>query len=269
MKHLDWTLTTPEANLAADEALLEWAEALAGQGQVWECLRFWMSDRPFVVIGYGQQVDREVDLEACRRLGIPVLRRCSGGGTVLQGPGCLNYTLVLRVDPCGPTRSIPTTNRFVLEQHRLALTQALACPPDVITLEGETDLALDNRKFSGNAQRRRRHCLLFHGTFLLEPDLELMSRVLKMPSRQPLYRQGRSHAQFLTRLPLKPDEVQRALIRVWKAEEPGQLPPEAIVSKLIRQRYARWDWTFAPPGRSHGPIETGTSVPSSISPPRI
>ena len=58
-------------------------------------LRFWEPNKPFVVVGYANQAAREVDLEACRKLGIPVFRRCTGGGTVLQGPGCLNYSLDL------------------------------------------------------------------------------------------------------------------------------------------------------------------------------
>jgi len=244
VKHLDWTLHTPEANLAADEALLDWCEAGASSEPGTEYLRFWMPDRPFVVVGYGQQVEREVDLAACQRLGIPVLRRCSGGGTVLQAPGCLNYTLVLRIDPAGPTRSVTTTNRFVLQRHATALARALDLEPRAIRIQGDTDLTLDGRKFSGNAQRRHRRYLLFHGTFLLHLPLDLMTAVLKMPSRQPAYRQGRSHADFLTTLPLSEAEVRRALLHAWSAEQPASPPPADVVWELVRTRYARPEWTF-------------------------
>ena len=88
---LDLTLATPEDNLACDEALLDWAEAHESPG----LLRFWESDRRFVVLGYANRVADEVDVEACRAEDVPVLRRCSGGGTVLQGPGCVNYALIL------------------------------------------------------------------------------------------------------------------------------------------------------------------------------
>lgn len=259
MKLLEWTLPAPEANLAADEALLDWCEARAETGCTEEYLRFWVPDRPFVVVGYGQQVEREVDLAACRRLGIPVLRRCSGGGTVLQAPGCLNYTLILRIDPAGPTRSVPTTNRYILERHRTALTALLGRNSPPVQLQGETDLTLGGRKFSGNAQRRRRHCLLFHGTFLLQIHLDLMTAVLKMPSRQPDYRQGRSHADFLTTLPLTAEAVRQALIHIWSAHQTGTPPPADAIAHLIQTRYAQPDWIF----RTTAPVPT---TPAEIPP---
>ena len=95
MKCLDLTLRTPAENLACDEGLLDFCEGGCGH----EILRFWEPQTHFVVLGHANRVATEVDREACERLGIPVLRRCSGGGTVLQGPGCLNYSLILKF-PC-------------------------------------------------------------------------------------------------------------------------------------------------------------------------
>src|SRR5688572_6131078 len=94
MRWLDLTFPTPAENLACDEALLDLCEA----GFADEVLRFWESPTHFVVVGYGNKVDSEVEVAACRADGIPILRRCTGGGTVLQGPGCLNYSLVLRIE---------------------------------------------------------------------------------------------------------------------------------------------------------------------------
>ena len=96
MKWLDHTLATPAENLACDEALLDLCEE-AGV----EILRFWESRQIFVVVGYGNRVASEVNVEECRRRGVPILRRCSGGGTVVQGPGCLNYNLTLRLPEAG------------------------------------------------------------------------------------------------------------------------------------------------------------------------
>src|SRR6185295_5909726 len=83
MNYLDQTFPTAEENLACDEALLDWCDA--GDGP--EVLRFWEPQQHFVVVGYSNRVEREVNVAACRESGIPILHRCSGGGTVLQGPG--------------------------------------------------------------------------------------------------------------------------------------------------------------------------------------
>ena len=93
MKYLDRTLGTPQENLACDEALLEVCE----EGSADEILRFWEPRQHFVVLGYSNKVRAEANLDTCRALDVPILRRCSGGGTVLQGPGSLNYALILRI----------------------------------------------------------------------------------------------------------------------------------------------------------------------------
>ena len=165
--NLDLTLPTPEENLACDEALLELCDA----GAVGPMLRFWEAAQYFVVIGYANQVATEVNRAFCEQQGIPVLRRCTGGGTVLQGPGCLNYSLLLPVDGPHPLRSISSTNDFIMRRHRDMLAALLRAP---VEQQGHTDLAIGGLKFSGNAQRRRRHFLLFHGCFLLHLDIELV-----------------------------------------------------------------------------------------------
>lgn len=231
----DQTFPTPEENLACDEALLEEAEARGGPG----VLRFWESQRHFVVLGYANKAAEEVDLEACRAQGVPVLRRCSGGGTVLQGPGCLNYSLVLPLDAAPPLASISGANRFILERNRDALAAATGLP---ITLEGHTDLALGGRKFSGNAQRRKRTHLLFHGGILLDFDVRLLTALLRMPARQPDYRLGRSHADFLTRLETTRDVVRAALRRAWSASAPAAPPSDKTNARLVAEKYSRPEW---------------------------
>jgi lipoate-protein ligase A len=218
MKYLDLTLPTPAENVARDEQLLDAAE----RGDGGAVLRVWESAEPFVVTGYSEKFEKEVDLAVCEQRGIPVLRRCSGGGTVVQGPGCLSYALILQITKDGPLRNVTAANQFIMERNRAAVQSAIAIlksetqnPKSEIRIEGCTDLTLDGLKFSGNSQRRRKHWLLFHGTFLLNFDLALISELLPMPSRQPDYRQSRSHKKFLTNLSLPADTVKTALRQAW------------------------------------------------------
>ncbi len=204
------TFPEPEENLRFDEFLLDLCEKEPAP----EVLRFWAPRQHFVVLGYATDAGEEVNLARCRKLSIPVLRRVSGGGTVLQGPGCLNFSLVLRIDRNPALRTIPGTNAYVLEQHRRALQPLL---PGPLLHQGATDLTLGNLKFSGNAQRRRKSCLLFHGTFLLGLDLSLVEKLLPVPARQPPYRKHRSHREFLINLPLEAPAVKEALRRAWEA----------------------------------------------------
>lgn len=230
----DLTLPTPAENLACDEALLGGCEARGG-----EVLRFWESPVCFVVVGYGNKVAREVNAPTCEADGIPIHRRCSGGGTVLQGPGCLNYTLVLAVATDAALASVTGTNRFIMRRNAVAMSGLLREP---VELCGDTDLVWRGRKFSGNAQRRRRTHLLFHGTVLLGFDLPLVEKYLLLPSHQPEYRQARPHREFIANLPLTAEAVKQALQNAWQANGPAAAWPEAETRRLVLERYSLTEW---------------------------
>ena len=256
MKYLDLTFPTPEENLACDEALLDWCD----EGEGPEVLRFWEPHQHFVVVGYSNKVVREVNAETCCELSIPILRRCSGGGTVLQGPGCLNYALIMRIDSDPALRTVTGTNRFVMERHRAALedllsrssrreearssNSALRTPRSALSVRGHTDLAIDGRKFSGNAQRRKRRAVLFHGTFLLCMDVPLIDRVLPMPSKQPDYRQSRSHREFLMNWNVSANAVKAALRQAWRVTEELKAFTAEQTRKLVEQKYSADAWIF-------------------------
>ena len=237
MRHCDVTPPTPEENLACDEALLDVCEA----GATDEVLRLWQPVRHFVVVGYSNSVETEVNVAFCQRQGIPILRRCTGGGTVLQGPGCLNYSLVLRIEGTNALHSVATTNEFILQRHATALSALLGAP---VERKGQTDLAIRGLKFSGNAQRRKKRCLLFHGSFLVDFDLELLAKALPMPSRQPDYRLGRSHGDFLTNLKVSVQRVKAALRECWNANEALTQAPLPKIQALVREKYGRDEWNM-------------------------
>jgi len=240
MEFLDLTFRTPAENLACDEALLDAAEAGVGG----ELLRIWESPEVFIVVGYGNKVQTEVNVVACEARPIPILRRCSGGGTVVQGAGCLNYALVLQITPNSPTRSISSANEFIMERNRSATESALRAPHPALRVQGHTDLAIGSLKFSGNSQRRRKQFLLFHGTFLLDFDLSLVSRLLHPPSHQPEYRASRSHDEFVTNLNVSRADLKTALTRAWGADKSSTDFPRSQVIKLVAEKYSTKEWNL-------------------------
>jgi lipoate---protein ligase len=240
MKRLDLTLPSPAENLACDEALLDWREENHGS----EILRFWESAETFVVVGYANKIATEVNVAACKAQDIPILRRCSGGGTVLQGVGCLNYALILRIAENSPLAGISSANRFIMERNRAALESATPNPHPAIAVRGHTDLVLGNKKFSGNSQRRRKNFLLFHGTILLNFNLARVGECLRMPSKQPDYRESRGHGVFLTNLNLPGAEVKTALAKIWRANDELKNPPLRQISALAREKYSTREWNF-------------------------
>jgi lipoate-protein ligase A len=235
MRYLDLTLPTPEENLALDEALLEEAERA---GRPTETLRLWEPAEPMVVVGRSSRIEAEVHRDACRRRGIPILRRPSGGAAVVTGPGCLMYALVLSYRLRPSLRLIDHAHRLVLGRVASAL-RPLA--PEV-TCRGASDLAVGRSKFSGNSVRCKRDHLLYHGTLLYDFPLDLIDQCLKMPPREPDYRRGRPHRAFVANLPLSSAEIRRALATAWDANTPCVAWPRDHTVRLVHEKYGRPEW---------------------------
>lgn len=239
MRLLDLTFTTPAENLACDEALLDWREENSHSDE--EILRFWESLETFAVVGYANKIETEIDVPACEAKKVPIFRRCSGGGTVLQGKGSLNYALVLQIGNNPHLAGISGANKFIMERNREAVYLAAGHEPSI---RGYTDLAFGGRKFSGNSQRRHKNYLLFHGTFLLNFDIPLVDETLKFPSREPDYRQQRGHTDFLMNLDLSAAAIKAAMQKVWRADLPLENPPLEKISRLAREKYATPAWNL-------------------------
>ena len=86
--------------------------------------------------------------------------------------------------------------------------------------------------------------MIYHGTILCQFDLPIISRCLGSPQRQPEYRRGRTHEQFLTQLPLNTDALREAIIEQWAAQERLAEWPETLTNQLMREKYATEAWTF-------------------------
>jgi lipoate-protein ligase A len=233
MHFVDLTLPTLAENLALDEALL--LEAEAGRGR--EVLRVWEWPALAVVLGAGGKLAEEVDTVRCERDNVPVLRRSSGGGTVLLGPGCLCFSLVLAYERSAALREIPFSYVYILGK----IADALAGLLPGIAHAGTSDLAADGRKFSGNSQQRKRHFLLHHGTLLYAFAMTKLADYLPLPSRQPDYRQHREHSAFLCNLPTAATDLKQRLRTAWQAKQVmDDWPTERVRELAAKYTAAEW-----------------------------
>lgn len=237
MKFLDLTLPSPAENVALDEALLAASEAGQMEGYL---LRVWEPTDYFVVLGRSIDPVREVNLATCREERIPVLRRVSGGGTVVAGPGCLSYALILARDRSSALSGVDTTHAYVLDR----LVAGLSAFAPVVHRQGISDLAISNSagvaaKVSGNALRIHRRGLLYHGTLLYNFDLPRISRYLATPQREPDYRAGRRHEQFVANLPLAREVLVSTLRTVWNAQLDLENWPVELTKCIVAEKYTQ------------------------------
>ena len=237
---LDHTRPDPREDLALDEALLRRTNDAGGPG----ALRIWERPAYCVVLGRANRLDLNVNRSACEADGVPVLRRASGGGTVLLGPGALCWSLVL---PVGPPRGVPGDIPAVTAaiMHRLADAVRPLVPGAGV--DGTSDLTVpgpggERIKVGGNAQRWLKNAVLHQGTLLYDFDLPAIGRLLSAPERQPDYRAGRGHRAFVTNLPLSREHLVAALKAAFGAAGPPPDLPLELMRSLYAERYGDPAW---------------------------
>jgi lipoate-protein ligase A len=236
-RYFEGALAGIAANLALDEALLIEADE-RGAGPA---LRIWESDEPAVVLGASRRWREDVNVDPCRADGVAIARRSSGGGTVVIGPGALNFAVVLPFGAAAELGTVDTAHAYVLDR----TAQAIRAHVPTVERLGSGDLTIQRRKFSGSAQRRLQSHFLVHATILYQFPLGLIDRYTSLPSRQPAYRENRPHAEFLVNLGLPRALLVAAIQGAWLPPAHPRRPAPApidLVNQLVQSRFGRPEW---------------------------
>jgi lipoate-protein ligase A len=168
-------------------------EALARFEREGPFLWFWEPTGIECVLGAGTPAT-DVDLALCEATGVPVYRRKGGGGAVVLSPGCLIITA------CYDARRKAFATQWINP-----IAEAIARALESLGLQGARvrglgDVALGDLKVLGSSLYANRSVALYQGSLLVSSDLSLIPKYLPHPSKEPDYRRGRSHLEFVTSL---------------------------------------------------------------------
>jgi len=155
-------------NIAVTAALLE----LHRIGATPDTIRFHRYPRS-VLIGRNQKLEQEVDVERCRRDGVEIARRVTGGGAVYMGPGVLAWDIVAGRARFGD--SLDDVTRRINSTVAAGLAQ-LGC---AAKLGAQGAVEIDGRKVSGSSGGFDGPTVIVQGTALIEFDQDEMTRLLK------------------------------------------------------------------------------------------
>ena len=162
-------------NMGLDEAILD----SVSQGLCLPTLRFYGWNPPAVSLGYFQGLQEEIDIEACKAFGIDAVRRITGGGAVFHHHEA-TYSIVI---PLGHPLARPS----IIESYRILLAGIIEGLAE-LGIRSEfapiNDIVSAGKKISGNAQTRKKGCVLQHGTIIIEVDVDLMFSILKVPQEK-------------------------------------------------------------------------------------
>jgi lipoate-protein ligase A len=240
-------------NMAIDEAILIARIA----GQVPNTLRFYRWQPSAVSIGKNQIPEDEVYLDTCKRLGVDVVRRISGGGTVYHDfEGEVTYSVTAKTEDLDAADFTSVYSKIYD-----AITDALrllGIPADFSSGDAKNcpNLTVNGKKISGSSQTTTRGVVLQHGTLLMSVDLPKMFTLLKLRNASctqaaDIAKRKITSVQIELGHVITPETVANALTQGFKAIlkiqlKPGELTPyEAkLANQLCREKYATEEWTF-------------------------
>ncbi|MFX1312798.1 MAG: biotin/lipoate A/B protein ligase family protein [Promethearchaeota archaeon] len=176
-------------NMALDEAILK----MVIKKKSPNTLRFYKWRPSTASIGRNQSLSTEIDINYVNQKGFNVVRRITGGGAVFHDENReITYSIVC------PIKFLEDLGcKKVLDQFEI-ITQGIIAGLMIFGMVPEKDvihcpaIMINGKKFSGNAQVRKKGYILQHGTILLDLDPELMYSVLKAPENVSKTRMVRS-----------------------------------------------------------------------------
>ena len=172
-RFIDTGWLTAVENMALDETILK-AHA---RGIVPNTIRFLQFSRPAVLVGFHQDIRQEVRLDFCRENGIDVNRRITGGGAIYFDEKQIGWEIFsdkgfFRVSIANPNFFKQLCQPVVASLKRFGITASF---------RPRNDIEIQGRKISGTGGTEEKNTFLFQGTLLLDLDLQMMFRALKVP----------------------------------------------------------------------------------------
>jgi lipoate-protein ligase A len=219
-------------------------------GDVPDTLHFYRRRPPAVTLGYSLDAAREVDMDYCRRNGIDIVRRLSGGGAIFTDDRQLVWSFTTR-------DLLPSSVPASLEVVCTAIAQGLSSLGAPAVFAPVNDVLVNGRKVSGSAQLRKWGVVLTHGTVLVDADPDEMFRALRVPAPKLEKRALNAATDRVTtlraelgRLPPM-DEVKGAVVAglcaAFGAVAVPGAPSEkekALAEALVRSRYGSDGWNL-------------------------
>ena len=262
---------TPSFNMALDEALLDWHS----EGLIPPVVRFYEWNPATLSIGYFQSVEKEIDMEAVKRLGLGFVRRPTGGRGVLHEHE-LTYSVI--VSEAYPNMPATVTEAYRVISEGLLLgfqqlgldayfsipdtdekRQELKKPKSGVCFDSPSwyELVVEGKKVAGSAQTRQKGVILQHGAILLDIDEDKLIQTFKFASealRDRVKASLSKKAVAINRISQNPvtideckvafkkgfeDALQIELVEFTLTEE-----QEKYVQELEKKRYANDEWNY-------------------------
>lgn len=214
-----------------------------------EVFMLWIN-KPSILIGRNQNTVSEINLDYVKNNGIEVVRRLSGGGTVYNDLGNMNFTFITNRNPLEPQ----VKNGF--EKFALPVINVLQSLGVNAIFTGRNDITIDDKKFSGNAQYFQKDKLLHHGTLLFDCDMSKLSLALKSKAVKFKDKGVKSVGARVTNIlphlkkPMTLEDFKEYLknyiIDDHNIENIYEFSERDLkeINKIAKERFSTWEWNY-------------------------
>ncbi|MCY7913895.1 biotin/lipoate A/B protein ligase family protein [Bacillus haynesii] len=261
----------PAFNMALDEALLYWHS----ENKIPPTIRFYGWNPPTLSVGYFQNIEKEINLDAVKKHGLGFVRRPTGGRGVLHDQE-LTYSVIVSEEhpemPKTVTEAYRVISEGILEGFReLGLDayfaiprtekekQSLKNPRSSVCFVAPSwyELVVEGRKVAGSAQTRQKGVILQHGSILLDLDEDKLFDLFIYKNDRLRERMQRNFKQKavaineLTKDKVTIEEASEAFKKGFEKGlnihlEPYELTEEEteFVADLAKTKYAADEWNY-------------------------
>ena len=154
----------------------------------------WQPGNAALVLGQSNRIEQSLMMQAVVDDGISVYRRPSGGETVMLNPETLVISVAFDADGFkNPAEYFRRINSILIEALNPFVNGNLA-------QKGISDISCDDKKILGSSIYRKRNRVLYHAVLNVSLRAEVLERYIAHPPREPDYRKGRAHTEFVTSL---------------------------------------------------------------------
>lgn len=208
-------------------------------------LLLWVND-PCVVIGKHQNIFEEVNCKELQKNKVKAARRNSGGGTVFHDKGNLNFTFITDYNP----DSFSGYDEFLSPIIRILNEMGIPAEKRKVC-----DIAIGDKKISGNAQSIKKNRVLHHGTLLFDSDLAALGTILKPADGEFESKAVKSIRSSVTNIidhlvdkNLDLEGFRKVILHSFFAKGIDEIKlSDADIEKirdLEKTKYITWDWIY-------------------------
>jgi len=154
----------------------------------------WQPNKTYLVLGQSNNAEKSLFIDKVIAENIAVLKRPSGGETVILTP----KTLVISIVLTNPELKRP--HQYFTVFNNLIINGLLHAGVKDVVHKGISDLAIGNKKILGSSIYHKKDKIFYHAVLNVSESIENIEKYIRHPQREPDYRKGREHGEFVTSL---------------------------------------------------------------------